>query len=338
MHRARALAALLAVVGLPTCAISSTPATQPAAVCGPLAVQQKQVTLNASDSPTPGFELPAGTEPVGLISDRDGASIWLLGTGANDVLHVQPDGRATDYALPNSTLGIQLSQARDGTVWVPEQYRDAVAAIAPDGKVTECHLPGKNLEPQATSAATDGSVWVSEGLGAAIAHLVDGKFTRYPIGQSGVRGAEVLADSTGGAWFTVMGAPFLGHVSAKGAVERIPIGGSGTYLGLLETPDGAVWVADFGGDGVIRVAKDGSQTVWKAPADAKPQGLALGEAGAVWVTESGADRLARACGTALVQGQGTGQWPDHIAITADGWAWFSEYYQDRVGRVRLPGC
>lgn len=335
---------MIALLAQVACGSSSTPPTAhtsasptPTAACKPIAVASQQSTLQATDTPTAGFALTANTQPVGIVLDKDGQSVWLLGTGLNTVLHVQPTGDATVYQLPQSGLGIQLSQASDGTVWVPETGRNAILAIASDGTAKECSLPGNNREPTATSAAQDGSVWVSEARGGAIARLVDGKFTEYPIGQSGVKGAEVLADPAGGAWFSVEGAPILGHVSDQGAVEQIQIGGSGTTLGLLETPGNAVWIADFGGDRLVRVAEDRTQLVWKTPSGAKPQGLALGPAGVVWVTESGIDTLASVRGSTLEQDIKTGSWPDHLAITPDAWAWFTEYNDDRLGRVRLPG-
>ena len=94
------------------------------------------MTLDASDQPTAGFALPGGTQPVGIIRDLDGVSVWLLGSGTNTVARVTAGGGATIYQLPSSGLGIQLSQAADGTVWVPEQNRNAIAAIAPDGSAS----------------------------------------------------------------------------------------------------------------------------------------------------------------------------------------------------------
>ena len=341
---ARPVAVLTLAVLFAGCGGSAAPAANAspsatatvAQACRALTVHSTESTLAQSDQPTAGFQLPGGTQPVGIVRDLDGVSVWLLGTGTNTVMHVTASGSATSYPLPASGLGIQLSQGTDGTVWVPEQNRAAVVALASDGTARECSLPGKGRQPSATSAAADGSVWVSEAAGGAIARLQDGKFTEFPIGVEGVKGAEVLAASDGGAWFTVMGAPVLGHVSAQGQVERIPIGGSGTNLGLLETPDRSVWVADFGGDRVVRVAPDHSTAVWTAPVGAKPQGLAIGPAGVVWVTESGADELASVRGSELQPAYKTGQWPDHIAVTTDGWAWFTEYNQDRLGRILLP--
>ena len=333
-------AAVIAIIATQA-ACGSSPASpasspNPAQACHELQVQAQSLTLEASDVPTAGFALPPGTQPVGIVRDRDGTSVWVLGTGTNRVLHVMPDGHATSYQLPTSGLGIQLSQAADGTVWAPEQHRDAVVSIAPDGSARECSLPGKNVEPTATSVAEDASVWVSEARGGAIARFENGRFTQYPIGVSGVKGAEVLAAAGGGAWFTVFGAPVVGHVTPQGQVERIDIGGSGTSLGLLQTPDGAIWLADFGGDRVVRVRPDRKLDVWMAPSGAKPQGLALGPAGVVWVTESGIDHLASVRGSALEQSYKTGAWPDHLAVTTDGWAWFTEYNQGRLGRILLP--
>jgi streptogramin lyase len=86
----------------------------------------------------------------------------------------------------------------------------------------------------------------------------------------------------------------------------------------------------------VRVRPDKTLDVWKAPAGAKPQGLAVGPAGVVWVTESGTNQLAAIHGSALDQTFKTGAWPDHIATTTDGWAWFTEYNQGRLGRILLP--
>jgi len=67
-----------------------------------------------------------------------------------------------------------------------------------------------------------------------------------------------------------------------------------------------------------------------------PQGLAWGAGGVLWLTESRANKIARIRGGKVQEVYQAGQWPDHIAITADGFGWFTEYYQDRLGRVMLP--
>ena len=297
-------------------------------------VTQQRITLAPEDLQTPGFATPTGTQPVGIALDRDGASVWVLGTGSNSVLHVMPDGSAIAFQLPASgDLGFQLSVAKDGTVWVPEKYRNAVVALTPSGSARECTLPRKGSEAVATSVGSDGSIWISEAHGAAIARLTGSRFVEYPIR---VAGAEVLASSDGSAWFSVNGAPVLGHVGPSGDVEEIPIGGSGVTLGLLQTSDAAVWVADFGGDRVVRAGVDGTISEWKTISGAKPQSLAVGPGGSVWFTESGKNHLAVVRGSKVVEVYQTGDWPDHMVTTADGWAWFTEYFQDRLGRVRLP--
>ena len=338
--RRRAAVAATALVAISTLACGSAPLGRGPApgACSTLDVKATHLTLANTDRPTAGFALPSGTQPVGIIRDRDGVSVWILGTGNNTVLHVMPDGSATSYPLPLSGLGIQLAQGTDGVVWVPEQYRDAIVAIGPEGQVTECRLPGKNLEPQSTSVASDGTgVWVAEGRGGAIAQLVWPKreFNVFTIGQPGVRAAEVLADPAGGAWFTVMGAAFLGRVTADGKVDRIPLGGSGTYLGLLLAPDGSVWVADFEGDAVYRVATDRKVTSWPTPPRSSPQGLALDRQGDLWFTESRSNQIARIRNNTVQKAYDTGQWPDHLAITTDGQVWFTEYYEDRLGRAAV---
>ena len=329
----RRLAVAVALLSMPVACGSGSTSNVAPPVCVPLHVTAHRTTLAETDLQTPGLKLDLGTQPVGLALDRDGSSVWVLGTGLNTVLHVGSDGTATVYNLPVSDLGLNLSVAQDGTAWVPEQFRDAIGAIAPDGSARECRLPRKASEPASTAVAADGTVWVTETHGNAIAKFAGGRFTEYPIG---VAGAEVLPAQDGGAWFTVDGAPVLGRITAAGDEQKTPIGGSGTALGLLTTSDGAVWVADFGGDRVVRVAPGGTLTVWKTANGAKPQSLAVGPGGTVWLTESGSNRLAAVHGSQVVEMLTTGAWPDHLVTTADGWAWFTEYYQDRLGRVRLP--
>ncbi len=317
------------------CGSSSPAASGPSTPCHAVAIKSERVNLTPTQSPTAGFKLEAATQPVGLILDRHGASVWALGDGSNTVIHAGPDGAATEYQLPASDLGLQLSQASDGTVWVPEQYRDAVMALAPDGSARECVLPRKSSEPMSTSVDAAGTVWVSEARGQAIAELAGDRWTEHPVGVPGVDGAEVISARGGGAWFSVRGGLFVGHVSSAGQVTRTNIGGSGTTLGLLEAADGALWVADFGGDRVVRVAPDGAVTALSTRSGAKPQSFAVAPDGAIWFTESGVDRLARVNGTQVDDSFRTGAWPDHMVITADGWAWFTEYDQNALGRVRL---
>src|SRR5690348_6803745 len=200
MSRLTSLLALLALAFEVSCGGSGTPSAAPAATCKPLHITTERHTLDASNDPTPGFALKPGTEPVGLIADRDGTSVWLLGTGTNRVTRVDASGGAIDYELPDSGLGLQMSQAPDGTVWVPEQSRGAVAAIAPDGAARECAL-GAGREPYATSVAADGSVWITEQRGGAIAHLAGDTLTEHTMGLPSARGMEILAAKGGGAWF-----------------------------------------------------------------------------------------------------------------------------------------
>jgi streptogramin lyase len=56
----------------------------------------------------------------------------------------------------------------------------------------------------------------------------------------------------------------------------------------------------------------------------------------LWLTESRINKIAWIRGGKLQEVYQTGQWPDHITITADGYGWFTEYYQDRLGRLLLP--
>jgi plastocyanin len=65
-------------------------------------------------------------------------------------------------------------------------------------------------------------------------------------------------------------------------------------VGITSGVDDAVWVADNGGNAVLRIAPDGTLTTYPAPTpDAGVNGVALGPRGDVWFTESRASRIGR---------------------------------------------
>jgi hypothetical protein len=102
----RLLVVILGACGGAPVSTRATPS--PAATCNPLQIKAEHYQLTASTAPTTGFDLRGGTQPVGIIADRDGSSVWLLGTGGDTVMHVTASGAASAYALPHSGLGIQI--------------------------------------------------------------------------------------------------------------------------------------------------------------------------------------------------------------------------------------
>jgi len=83
LRRSITVAAAINLLGLQVACGAGSPSAGSPPVCVALHVASQAMTLAKDDLQTPGFALTTGTQPVGLALDRDGSSVWILGTGSN---------------------------------------------------------------------------------------------------------------------------------------------------------------------------------------------------------------------------------------------------------------
>jgi virginiamycin B lyase len=139
-----------------------------------------------------------------------------------------------------------------GAVWVVDDFHTQVSRIDPaTNKVTASAPTGEGASWLAWDAK---NVWVSNTKAGTVTQ-VDAATTRVvrtvKTGPAPLDG-DVVA---GGAWFPTTDGSLVRVDVRTGAVQRakLPIG-QGFVVG---TAGGAVWVADFGGTDVVRVAATG---------------------------------------------------------------------------------
>ena len=329
----RALAFLLVVLPAVACGSPAGPPSAPAAACGSLRIPPPVLgTASPSSDPTPGYMLAAGSEAVGIAIS--GGYVWAGQTGSSRLAAIRmTDGARREYSLPFSELGFNLAVAADGRVWTAEQYRDAIAGVALDGSVRECRL-AKGSRPVGVAVSPDGTLWVTESGSGALARLRPGARNFETIKLPGASQPTELLPLAEGAYVSQIAGDSLLKVSAGGEVSPIALDvAKPQAIGLLEAPDGELWVAEFGADRLARIA-DGQVTQVVLPAGSKPQSMVI-SGDHLLVTASGGNRIDSVnLATGLVTpGPKTGLWPDHLALAPDGSAWFTEYYGDRVGRV-----
>jgi virginiamycin B lyase len=338
VNRKPALAATLVVL-VGACANGSAAQTAPSkspvskSPCAALQIPAPEVSMAArTETPVPGYALPAGAKPVGIAAV--GSEIWATESGRGRVARLSANGTLTEYKLPDPRLGFNLAVGPDGRVWTAESYRSAVVGVAADGSVTECSLP-KGVDVEGVAVDKDGTLWVTESAAGAVVRLRPGVgFEVFKMPRSGSQPTE-FAPAADGFYVTEFAADSLAHVSAAGQITEIPLGTSGTKsIGAITTPDGAVWVAEFGADRLARVVGTTVDSI-PLPAGSKPQSFVLAGNGRLLVTDSGGSRIdsvdisTKQVTTAAT----TGAWPDHITMAPDGSIWFTEYNNDRIARL-----
>lgn len=130
----------------------------------------------------------------------------------------------------------QFAEDKDGGIWFTEGDNNAVSRLAPDGVVQAHMLPTPGAEPSSLSLDPQGSLWFAESGGGKVGRLgSDGRIVEYPIPFG--TPFFIVAERSGGAWFTTMpghgggshakhGAEMpatVGHVDPDGRLQSYPL-------------------------------------------------------------------------------------------------------------------
>ena len=265
---------------------------------------------------------------------------WAVDTGNGFVARLAPDGRAIAFRVRGfiSPVAAAVSPL-DHRLWVTDTFRGRVVAIDPEGQSTQVIEDFES--PEAIAITADGTViWVAD----EVAGVVE-RFT--PRGVSLGRSTELAApadlaltpDGSGWVIDTASGAAVL----FDPALERqAKVEGFVTPLGVVAVPaDTSAWVADFGGDQVVRVLKDG--TLGVAIPVASPIGLALDSATQnLWIASfaDGTVERYRIAGTTVEQIASATGFEGPIALAADpvdGGVWVADQRGDAVVKLTAEG-
>jgi virginiamycin B lyase len=112
------------------------------------------------------FTMVPAAAPVGIAAGPDG-SVWFTEIAAGQIGRRAPDGRITEYPLPDrSARPHAVTTDADGTAWFTEWGGNRVGSITSDGTVTVHDLPTPASEPHGITVGPDGALWTALETGA----------------------------------------------------------------------------------------------------------------------------------------------------------------------------
>lgn len=113
------------------------------------------------------FNLPAGSNPNGIVAGPDGA-LWIALTGSNSIGRLTLGGTFTQFPLTPGAAPFQITKGSDGALWFTEQGTNAIGRITTAGALTEYPVPTANAKvwgittcPQQCENA-HGRLWFTE--------------------------------------------------------------------------------------------------------------------------------------------------------------------------------
>ena len=246
------------------------------------------------------FDLPTdvgGPMRMAVGPDRN---LWITtivpGPHQDWILRMSPKGAVTRFQVTGRPEGITAGP--DGNLWFTEVAADRIGRMTPGGVLTEFRLPGTDRAPRGIVTGPDGNLWFVESHfnHSAIGRITTkGAVTEYSLGGSStdqLQPTEIVAAPDGNLWFnqTHPSAPQgeVGRITTSGAVTIFPFPAGGRPLGMAVGVDGNVWVADGGGNAVVRVSPSGVMRPFALPRrDSQPSEITEGKNGRMWFTEGG---------------------------------------------------
>lgn len=227
------------------------------------------------------------------LAVADGDGIWVTRTGDDRLSHVAPDGKCRDVDLPPGSQpygiarsgGDLLVSGLGGQLWRVRGGRIVDRAELPDGA-----FPGM------VAVAADGAVWCTLNQADALARW-DGDLSLVPTG-AGSAPVGICADtSSGGVWWTEIGAGRVGYRGPGGDRYRVDLPGARPRPhAVVSDGAGGVFVTAWGSGALLHVGADRSVDELALGAGSEPHGVAVDDDATVWVAlESGS--LAAVVGT-----------------------------------------
>ena len=220
------------------------------------------------------WDLPADTNPHGIMPDREGR-IWFTGNGNGSLGLLDPaSGKVTFFKTPSGGGAPHtLVLGDNGDIWFTGQTGNYVARFerTPDGKtgkITEYKMPGS---PYGLAIDNKGNVWVCRYSADKLGKLdtKTGKITELNLG-AGARPRHIAAAPDGSLWVTLYGRGKLARIDpAANKVTgefALPAGRNAGPYSVNVDAAGKVWANEIESDSVVRFdPENGTMRVFNLP-------------------------------------------------------------------------
>lgn len=307
------------------------------------------------------FELPAGSEPAGLVADKHG-NLWFAETALGRIGRISSAGERYEFAIPQppgDSGGLPLrpqtlAMGPDGNIWFLAY--DLIGKVTPKGQFTLFRLDGPG--DGGLVAGPDGNMWVTQQVPKIARVTPAGQITEFSIPVDGknfqagsLAKASIAVGRDGNLWFSEPRGR-IGRITPAGDVKEFTLPTPDAEPGgIIAGPDGNLWFAMVGVKGKIgRITPSGTITEFELMRVSQPQHLTVGPDGAIWFTElglagsrdiSGAGRIGRIDPKAPDEFPWylplpNGLDPTGLVTGGDGNLWFTERKKHQI--VTLPAA
>jgi streptogramin lyase len=243
-----------------------------------------------------------------------GRRLWFTNGGQYKVGRITPSGVITQFDLPAIVGGpSSITSGPDGNIWITtnalgQGRQDWIVRLGRDGAVTQFPAGAGSGDfstgPQGITPGPDGNLWFTEFWANRIGRMTPvGALTEFPIPtvESGPRG--IVAGRDGNLWFVESHFNHTGvaRITTAGVVTEYSLGGSALDqlqpTDIVAGQDGNLWLNQTHPSApqgeIVRVTPDGTLKVFAMPKGTRPSGMASGPDGNIWFTDWSENRIGR---------------------------------------------
>ena len=288
------------------------------------------------------FALPAGTEPHGIATGRDGA-LWFTSRSSNQIGRITRSGSLTWYAIPTPDSRPETIVAGpDGALWFTETAGDKIGRIAVDGTLSEFPVPGS--VPKGITSGKDGHLYFTARASKQVFRITTGGVITelVTLPDSSVNPGAIAWGPDGNLWVTNGGTTGISRVTPAGDLTELTLPTtSSAPAGIAVGPLGNLFVTESAGDKIGKFSPYfDSFTVeeFGLTAGRGPTGITAGSDRNMWFTERNGNRIGRVTSTGTVTEFSvptSGSAPTAITAGPDGALWFTEAGTNKIGRYAL---
>jgi streptogramin lyase len=302
------------------------------------------------------FPLPSTTGslfPQDIVAGPDG-NLWFS-TFQSYLGRISPDDGSVSL-VPIPVGGTRLAVARDRNIWLATS--NGVGRYSPRrGTFEEIPIPALGA-PVDITVGPDGNIWALAFANVARITL-RGEVTLFPLPSTPFASTSdrIVAGPDGNLWYTA-GIQLIHRLTLTGVVTDFSVPSSGTIFSLAAGPDDSIWFTQAGGgpneNSIGRITTRGVvSTVVQLPdstlpppsaPDNMPIDITAGPDGRMYFTtylvvpKNYIGAVSRRGQLQRFEIPTAGAASFGITTGPDGNVWFTENFNNSIGRVEIASC
>lgn len=180
--------------------------------------------------------------PMAVVALDDGTA-WFIERALDGLGRIDIIGRLTEYSsVPEGSQPTGIASSGE-SLWVTLPSASAVAYFrGGDSRALIHPMTDAAIRPVGIVTAADGTVYFTAPTAGQVGRILKpGSAPEIIVTLPGSHPTVIVADASGGCWFTLGGENRIGHVSAEG--ELVVVDVPDVSAGIAVASDGSVWVA-----------------------------------------------------------------------------------------------